>query len=396
MAINTLRSVDIDDEFRKATLHQIAAHMGVELPPKDSGELRIPCCFCEVGDESSYGALAINLDKPHNPFMAHCCGEQGNRFKLMYFWKHGELPPSGSVRGEAWNEMLELHQQCTGSNAAESPTPPEVQSKQHSMRSDTSDVLANIPLKESDRDNVRKLATLYQRLITDPQKMAPKAAQFVRSRPWMTPQLLQKFRVGWTPKETLFRKNYMIYAHEDEHGNVLSHSGRDLFFEEKQLKWKQAGHPEGKEPIKHKFVQGYHRGQQLYGRSSRRLKPAMKEALATYGLIIVEGMNDVMRLGCFPLGAEALCSNQATDKQLELMVEDARKLAGGRIWLLPDRDKGGLQGFQQLLWKLQQHERISARPGWARGLAGVHEPEELTDEQLVSELAPFLLSRETM
>ena len=43
-------------------------------------------------------ALAINLDKPHNPFMAHCCGEQGNRFKLMYFWKHGRLPPGGSVK----------------------------------------------------------------------------------------------------------------------------------------------------------------------------------------------------------------------------------------------------------------------------------------------------------
>ncbi|MCH7689068.1 MAG: DNA primase, partial [Planctomycetes bacterium] len=159
----------------------------------------------------------------------------------------------------------------------------------------------------------------------------------------------------------------------------------------KLQKWEKAGRPGGKQPIKHKFVKGFHKGQLLYGLSNRRLTPALWETLAKFGLIIVEGMNDVMRLACFPLGAEGLCMNRATDEQIALIVEDAKRHAGGRIWLMPDNDKEGLTGFQELLWKLQQHEGIDARPGWPQELSHVPEPEELTDEELAEILAPFLL-----
>jgi len=60
---------------------------------------------------------------------------------------------------------------------------------------------------------------------------------------------------------------------------------------------------------------------------------------------------------------------------------------------MPDKDKEGLAGFQELLWKLQQHEGIDARPGWPQELSHVHEPEELTDEELAEILALFLLRR---
>ena len=94
MAINRPGAVNADDEFKQATLHEIAAQMGIDLRPQASGELRIACPFCDTGDTSGgYGSLAINLDHPANLFKAHCCGETGNRLKLMYVWR-GELVPA--------------------------------------------------------------------------------------------------------------------------------------------------------------------------------------------------------------------------------------------------------------------------------------------------------------
>ena len=76
---------------------------------------------------------------------------------------------------------------------------------------------------------------------------------------------------------------------------------------------------------------------------------------------------------------------------IHLWLHIARRYAGGRIWLLPDQDKEGLSGFQDLLWKLQQYEGINARPGWPGSLSHIAEPENLTDEELATVLAPFLL-----
>jgi hypothetical protein len=178
---------------------------------------------------------------------------------------------------------------------------------------------------------------------------------------------------------------------KDDDGNVLSHSGRDLYYEEKLLKWEQAGRPAGQQPIKHRFVKGFHKGQILYGRSNRLKTPQRIESMGTHGLVIVEGMNDVMRLSSMSLGARGLCMNRATDTQIALIVDDARRYADSRIWLLPDKDKAGLAGFQDLLWKLQQYVGINARPGWPGPLAHVTEPEDLTDAELATLLAPFLL-----
>ena len=94
MALNRPGAIDIDDEFPKATLHDIAAGLGVELAPRKSGELRMPCVFCNASNTSSYGSLVINLDHPANLFKAHCCGVKGNRLMLMYVWKRGQLPPA--------------------------------------------------------------------------------------------------------------------------------------------------------------------------------------------------------------------------------------------------------------------------------------------------------------
>lgn len=72
--------------------------------------------------------------------------------------------------------------------------------------------------------------------------------------------------------------------------------GRDLNFETKWADWIKCGKPEGKKPGKHRYVTGYHRGLELYGGHAARLQePWVKDSLNRYGLVIAEGMNDVLR-----------------------------------------------------------------------------------------------------
>ncbi len=267
------------------------------------------------------------------------------------------------------------------------------------MRAETAEILTNVPLKESAKETSRALADFYDDLVTDPQRMAPEAAKYARQRKaWLTPEVMQRWGVGWSPSRSMFRKNYFIFTHRDEVGHVLSYSGRDLYYEEKRRKWEQAGRPHDAKPIKHKFVKGYHKGQELYGQHKQRLTPEMAEALAKFGLIVAEGMFDVIRLDCLGLAAVGLCSNRATDRQVAKIVRLAKMHAAGRIWLMPDNDAEGQQGFRELLWKLQQQAGIEARPAWSSEMHGgvfhEREPEDITDAEFEEILAPFLLRRE--
>ncbi len=59
--------------------------------------------------------------------------------------------------------------------------------------------LVNAPLKRHDKEAARELENLYQELITDVAQMSPAAAAYVRKRPWMTAELMQKWGIGWIP-----------------------------------------------------------------------------------------------------------------------------------------------------------------------------------------------------
>ena len=160
MAIERPAALDIDDEFAKATLHEIAARMEIELPPQTTGQLRLPCFFCDSENEKSYGSLVINLDHPANLFKAHCCGVKGNRLTLMYAWKYRTLPSGGSVRGDAYNEMVTLHRVFTGSLPDDSPPPEHIPKEQTATRTEIAEVLTNVPLKDSEREDIRALVGL--------------------------------------------------------------------------------------------------------------------------------------------------------------------------------------------------------------------------------------------
>jgi ABC-type thiamine transport system substrate-binding protein len=81
------------------------------------------------------------------------------------------------------------------------------------------------------------------------------------------------------------------------------------------------------------------------------------------------------------VAAVGLCSNKATDEQVQKLVRYARQAADGRVLLLPDTDEEGEAGFQELAWRLLE-EGIAVRLGWSRAMLGGafadRQPEELS------------------
>jgi DNA primase len=188
---------------------------------------------------------------------------------------------------------------------------------------------------------------------------------------------MTKWGCGWIPGNgrSLFRKNYFVYTHRNTRGDIVSYSGRDLNFESKWEKWIKAGKPEGKKPNKHRYVSGFKRGAELYGGFAPRLEePHVKTSLENHGLVVVEGMNDVIRLDELGVCAVGLCSNKATDQQIEMIVKFASQVGKNRVLLFPDGDEPGKAGFKDLLWDLNEkglNVTLTQQPEY------IHQPEDL-------------------
>ena len=138
---------------------------------------------------------------------------------------------------------------------------------------------------------------------------------------------MQAWGIGWIPGNgrSLFRKHYLVYTHRNQRGQVVSYSGRDLSFEEKWTQWIRKGKPEGQKPAKHRYVTGFHRGAELYGGQTGRLQNEyVRESLTKYGVVVVEGMNEVVRMDALEVAAVGLGSNNATDQQIETIVRYAK------------------------------------------------------------------------
>jgi len=141
-----------------------------------------------------------------------------------------------------------------------------------------------------------------------------------------------------------------------------------------------------KRPNKHRYVKGFHKGIELYGAFAERLQDRkLKESLGKHGLIIVEGQNDVMRLDCLGIAAIALCSNKATDTQIEKLEQISRSATQGKITLMPDNDQEGEAGFKELLWEFASRG-LNTRLAWSstshNGKFTGLTPEDVDDETL--------------
>ena len=377
---------DVDELIERASVDQVLLHYGKPVPEKASGEHRMPCVFDESCSESQYGNLTVRLDDAARRIYCHSCGVRGNLLTLIHGLEHKKPPTGGRLRGEEFKDAVNKLQEINGqrTNIGSDDIPPE---RKTSAPDSTTPRATNVPMIRHEKEAARVLADLHTELIVDVGEMSPDAATYVRKRSWMTPELLREWGVGWIPGNgrSLFRKTYLAYTHRNERGEVISYSGRDLNFESKWQKWLRDGKPEEKKPNKHRYVSGYHKGLELYGGQAKRLEePYVSESLKRRGVVVVEGMNEVLRMETLGVAAVGLGSNKATQTQLESLVRFARQAGDNRIVLLPDCDKEGEAGFRELLWKLAELQ-VDVRLGCSSQMFGGkfsgRQPEEFTDEE---------------
>ena len=390
--------VNVDELIAQVTPQQVAAYFGVPFPADASGEVRIPSVFAEKGKgESSYGALTINLDQPQNPIYCHVTGTRGNLLTLIHGFKHHRPPASGKLRGDEFKEATRILQQIAGKVdgvLSGQPTPaimPPAPVSSASVLSEpraSGPVVRNISLKDSENERARALVTLHEQFVVDVAEMSAGAGAYFRSRPFLTPDVCRKWRMGYLPNSaSSLLRGRVVYAYSNQQDDILSYFGRDPQFEQHWLEWEQAGRPDDKRPMKHRFVKDFHRGQELYGQNgtARLQEPHVRESLQSVGLVVVEGPNDVIRLDTLGVAAVGLCSNKVTDEQIEKLCRFARKTANGRIVLLPDNDPEGEEGFKELLWRLSQCDGIKVKLGWSNsmfdGAFAGRQPESLTFEE---------------
>jgi 5S rRNA maturation endonuclease (ribonuclease M5) len=246
----------------------------------------------------------------------------------------------------------------------------------------------NVPLSESPNERARVLTELDRKFVVDVADMAPKASAYVRRRPFLTPEVLRRWRVGYLPRDTGGEdksggtmRGKIVYPYLSEDGQVLTWFGRDPEFEEKHAQWKQGGKSD-REPEKFHFVKGFHRGLELFGQHVLQA-PGIAEKLRGLGLLLVEGPNDVIRLDTLGVPAVGLCSNQITREQAEKAARLARAVAGGVVTVFLDCDEEGENGMKQCLGYLAQVTPV--RLAWTSKMHGGRfkgrQPESLNDEE---------------
>lgn len=383
---------DVDQLIENTPLDHVLQHYGQPTPEKSAGEHRIECVFTESCADSTYGQLTVKIDDPVHRIYCHSCGVRGNILTLIHGFEQHQPPATGRLKGQEFKDAVAKLREIAGSEPPPSgPSPAAVSQPSRGPSAETTvdaeKPPTNTPLARHDKEAARAIADLHSDLLVDPAEMRPEAAEYVRARRWMTPELMRKWGVGWIPGNgrSLFRKNYLVYTHRNERGEVVSYSGRDLLFEQKWQQWIKDGRPASKKPSKHRFVQGFHKGVELYGGHAGRLEePYVRESLDRLGVVVVEGMNEVLRCEAAGIAAVGLTSNKATDTQVEKLVRFACQAGQNRIVLLPDCDQEGEDGFRDLLWRLAERQ-VQVRLGCSRvshsGQFANRQPEEFTDDE---------------
>lgn len=385
----------IDEQVAETPFEKVTSHYGLPAPAPKSSEYRINCVFNESCHQSQYGQLTVNLADPARLIYCHCCGTRGNLLTLLHGLERHTPPVGGRLRGEefkaAVRTLKEINATAVSELSADQPSDPPPESIAQTAPPSP----VNLPMRRHEKEAARALENLWEDLVVDPAEMPPAAAQYFRSRPWLTEDVCRAWRVGYLPRNgrSLFR-GYVLYTQHNPRSDVISYSGRDVSFDDKLKKWQRDGQPEKKKPAKHRYVSGYHRGVELYGQQAVRLEQtAVRQSLADVGLIVVEGANDVIRLDCLDAAAVGLCSNRATTEQIAKIIRYSREAAASRVVLLPDCDEEGENGFKELLWHLNE-AGLSVRLGWSRamheGVFAGRQPEHVSDEEWTGTLLPFL------
>lgn len=355
----------------QVSLEQAANFYGVQLPEiRKIGTETRAACFLLCGKQNPTGdrALAIQAEHPAKQWHCHAygCGKGGNLVSLCDLMKPGGSG-TGRPRGERFKEIAgDLKAMAEGDSSRPVPTAP------------PQPVLPavpkiNVPLKDSDNERARGLVDLDRKFTVDIAAMSPKPSAYFRRRPYLTPEVCRRWRMGYLPRDVGNEdrtggtmRGKVCYGYLDEKGDVLTWFGRDPDFEDKHAAWNAAGRSDP-EPEKFHFVKGFHRGSSLYG-VHRLRDPQAQKKTRELGLLIVEGSNDVIRLDTLGVSAVALCSNTISREQAVQAATLARELSGGVVTVLLDCDPEGLNGMRQCLCYLAQLTPV--RLAWSDRMFG--------------------------
>ena len=214
--------------------------------------------------------------------------------------------------------------------------------------------------------------TLDAKFVVEIASLPPKASAYLRRRPFLLPEVMRAWRMGYLPRDTGEDKSggtmrgKIVYPYLSESGEILTWFGRDPEFEEKHQQWTGTDKSE-REPEKFHFVKGYQRGLELFGQHALRAPDAAAK-LKGLGLPLVEGPNDVIRLATLGVPAVGLCSNQITREQAAKAARLAREVADGTVTVFLDCDPEGENGMKQCLGYLAQ--QCPVRLAWTSKMYG--------------------------
>jgi len=383
--------VNVDELMRQVSLERAAAYYGVPLPEihRIGNEIRMRCFLnCGHGEQTGDRALAIQAEHPAKIWRCHQygCGKGGNLVSLCDLMKPGSHS-EGKPRGDRFKAIIaDLLAMTRGeaSQAVSSPDrPPATEPTAPRRQTDR----GNVPLAQSDNERARALVNLDVKFVVDVAQMSPRASAYFRSRPFLTPEVSKRWRMGYLPRDTGgdhaggTMRGKIVYPVLSDTGDVLTWFGRDPEFEAKYQAW-IAGGRQDKEPEKFHFVKGFHRGRELFGQH-RLHEEGVGEKLGGTGLIVAEGPNDVIALDVLGVPAVGLCSNTVTGEQVEKISQLAHAFGGDMATLLLDCDGEGETGARQALVEIAQ--RCAVRLAWSSAMHGGafkgRQPESLGREE---------------
>ncbi len=244
----------------------------------------------------------------------------------------------------------------------------------------------NVPLSQSDNENARKLTDLDRDLTFDLAQLSPAASSFARRRPFLLSEAISReCRSGYMPGQSKSSlRGQWVYGIQNQQGEPLAWVGRNVKYDEEYAAW-VAGGRHDREPMKYRFPSQalFRRGLELYGQeflSDERFS----ESRSRYGLLIVEGFNDRLRLHELGVLSVAMMSNRITDEQSTLLARYAKEYGCGRVGVMHDANAKGDEGAKEILWRMHE-QGINAYLVWSRGKFdgrfGDREPENLGSDE---------------
>lgn len=260
--------VNVDELMPQLTLEDVVRFYSVNLPElhRIGSETRTRC-FLNCGRNKETGDRALAIQHEHPAKQWHChqygCGKGGNLVSLCDLVKPGDQA-SGRPRGERFKAIAaDLLAMTTGDRPAAGPISGPAPLPAPAPK-------ANVPLAQSENERARGFTELDRKFTWDLAVMPPRASSYLRRRPFLTPEVCQKWRMGYLPRDTGEDKSggtmrgKIVYAYLSDTGDVLTWFGRDPDYEEKHSEWTASGRSD-REPEKFHFIKGFHRGLELFG-----------------------------------------------------------------------------------------------------------------------------------